>query len=129
MTEPTPNISTLLAALKQASAEEAAAKQRRIELEAQIAALYTNQLPEQGGSKTFTHEGVRFSVKQDYNFKADIAEIKTLPDACTLVRVKEEFDASAYKKMWQYNPAAAKAAAEFVTATPGKPSVKIEEEE
>ena len=123
------NLSQLLANLKKAFAEEATVKQRRIELEAQIADLYKNQLPEQGGSKTFEYGGFRFSVKQDYTFKADLEGIKTLPASATLIRVKEEFNAPAYKQIWKYNPIAAKAVAAFVTATPGKPSVKIEEEE
>ena len=129
MNAPPSNTSNLLADLKKAVAEEAAAKQRRIELEAQIADLYKTQLPEQGGSKTFKYEGVRFSVKQDYNFKADLEGIKTLPEASSLIKSKLEFDASVYKKLWQYNPTVAKAVAAFITATPGKPSVKIEEGE
>jgi len=127
MNEPT--ITPLLIDLKQAVAEEAAAKQRRIELEAQIADLYKNQLPEQGGSKTFEHGGIRFSVKQDYNFKANLPAIKTLPSAAQLIKTKEEFNTSAYKKLWEYNPTEAETVAAFVTATPGKPSVKIEEGE
>ena len=131
MMETIPNLSALLAGLKAASAEESAAKQRRIDIEARIAGLYKSQLPPNGGSKTFRHEGLRFEVTQDYNFKADFDGLEKLPAevVAQLVRNKKEFVASAYKKLWDFNVEAAKAAAAFVTATPGKPSVKIKEGE
>lgn len=123
------NLTQLLANLKAAFTEEAAVKQRRVELEAQIADRYKNKLPEQGGSKTFTHQGVKFTVKQEYVFKADFDGLRTFPEALNIIKTKEEFNASVYKQLWKYNPNAAKNIAAYITATLGKPSVKIEEGE
>jgi len=120
-----PTLSELLAALAAANEAENTAKERRTALEAEIAALHADKLPEKGGSKTFEHEGVRFEVKQDFTFKADLNGLRALDAAKHLIKTEEKFDASAYKKLWEFNPGSAAEAAAFVTMQPGKPSVKI----
>jgi len=119
------NLTELLAELVVTLEAERAARARRCELEAKIAAIHQSQMPVNGGSKSFVHNGVKFSVKQDYTFKADLDEIKKLPCASALVKTEEKFNASAYKKLWEFNKETAQVVAAFVVATPSKPAVTL----
>jgi hypothetical protein len=117
-----------LAWLAKVTEEEQTAKATRVSLEEEIAELYLGQLPEQGGSKTFTHEGVKFEVRRDFTFTADIEGIIGAGHSEDVLRVKTEFNASAYKSLCAEDPATAGRIAPFVSAKPGKASVKVKTE-
>ncbi len=117
----------LLERLMRISKLEREAKREREELELQIYERYKEELPAEGGAKTFEVDGVKFEVKTGYRFSADVEAIKGLPFGEKLLRTKVEFSDSQYKKLWEMNKDAAQAISEYVTATPSKPAVKVKE--
>jgi hypothetical protein len=106
---------------------EREAKRQREVLELAIAEAYKEQMPVEGGAKTFEVEGIKFEVKTGYRFSADVEAIKALPCAALVLKTKTEFSDSQYKKLWEMNKEAAQAISDFVTATPSKPAVKVKE--
>ncbi len=117
----------LLERLIRISGLEREAKREREELELQIYERYKEQLPAEGGAKTFEVDGVKFEVKTGYRFSADVEALKALPCASLVLKTKTEFSDSQYKKLWEMNKEAAQAISEYVTATPSKPAVKVKE--
>lgn len=120
-------IQELLERLMRISKLEREAKREREELELQIYERYKEEMPAEGGAKTFEVDGIKFEVKTGYRFSADVEAIKSLPFGEKLLRTKVEFVDSQYKKLWELNREEAEQASQFVTATPSKPAVKVKE--
>ena len=116
----------LLEKLAIAKRAEEEAKNNRVSLELAIHAIYAKELPEKGGTKTFTEGGFKFEIKSDFNFKTtEIDAVKSL--APQLIKTKEEISATEYKKLWDTQPTLATKISAYITATPSKPSVTIKE--
>lgn len=121
------NVVEHLKKLMEVSGTERQAKAQREQLEVAIADAMKEEMPAEGGTKTFECDGIRFEVKTGYRFSADIEAIKGLAFGEKLLKVKTEFSESAYRKLWEMNRAEAEQACPFVTATPSKPAVKVKE--
>lgn len=115
----------MLEKLETVSETERAAKAEREVIEAAIAEAMAAEMPAGGGSKSFERDGFKFEVKTGFRFQADLEEIEKTEHAATLVKTEKRFSDSAYRKLWEFNRAAAEAVARFVTVSPAKPSVKI----
>jgi hypothetical protein len=120
-------LKTMLEDLSRVTAVEQQAKETREGLEIEIALVMREHMPTEGGAKTFETDGFKFEVKTGYRFIADLDGIAKLPFGQKLIRTSSTFDATAYKRLWEFNRADAETASKFVTASPAKPSVKIKE--
>ena len=105
---------------------EAAAKARRIEIEAEISGHFEGETPEDG-SKTIEYAGVRLVIKREINYTADIGPMRdTCPGiARGIIRVKEELNKAELRKLMDTDPAAFALVSPFITSKPAKPYVRF----
>lgn len=111
---------------------EGQAKQDRIAIEEQIAAMVT--IPDDKQSVTVdAGDGLKVNVKTGINYKVDIEGMRSLvlpdgePDLLPLkfVPATWAFDKAAYEKLVADQPAVASRLAKYVTTTPAKVSVSL----
>jgi hypothetical protein len=114
----------MLIRLHAASIEEAAAKEKRVQLERAVAQAVADKMPAAGGTRTFTEGAVKFEVKTAFNLRTtDADKLEAL--GLGLVEVKKSLNEKAYKDLWDSDKDAALQASQFVVTSPAKPSVKI----
>ena len=115
------NIETLVAELYNAKKAEEQAKRARVEAEEAVAAALGG--PE-NGSRTFTTDTLKVTVKRGYNYKvSDMEAFKKAYPALVKTTVKDELDVKEYEAL-RLNCDASDVA-EFITATPKKVSVEL----
>lgn len=110
---------------------EDAAKQERIEVEEQIAALV--ETPENGSKTVDAGDGIKVTVKRGLSYKADVDAMRTLDipeDRLPLkfvppVPAGYAFDEKAYEKLQTADPGVFTKLAAIVTTTPRKVGVTI----
>ena len=120
-------INALLNVIATESAKEQSAKKARAAAELQIVQILNDELPADGGSKTFDRFGKKFEVQVGWNFKADIEAIAQLPFGHKVLDTKMVFSETNYKRLFETNADEAKQIVEFVACSPKKPAVKIKE--
>jgi hypothetical protein len=105
---------------------ENAAKTRRNEIENELAGLFEGETPEDG-SKTVERAGVRLFIRREVNYTADTEALKTnCPEtAQEIIRIKEEVNKTALKKLMGSDPAAFARVSPFITSKPAKPYVRL----
>lgn len=124
------SLNELAIGLYRAKRDESDAKKLRVAAELAIAALVT--IEGVSGSKTVdAGEGLKVTVKQGVNYKADVDAIRALDlgdDADLPVKCVPSsyvFDAKAYEVLRTDKPGVAAILAEHVVVTPSKPAVTI----
>ena len=127
--EPNP-LTGLACLLFDAKKAEGKAKEIRIKAELAIADLV--KIEGVSGSRTVdAGEGLKVTVKQGINYKADVDAIRAMTDIpegrlpVKLVPSSYAFDKKAYEALLKASPALAVKLAECVTTTASKPSVTI----
>lgn len=118
------NMQDKLARLHAAKIAEDAAREKRIALEEAIAEAYRDQIPPEGGTRTFTEGAIKFSVQCKFNLRCTDADALEAVDS-KLVAIKKTVNETAYKALWETNKDAALKASLYVIATPAKPRVTI----
>ena len=118
-------INELAGRLFDAKREEEEAKQARIYVEEQIAALV--ETPESGSKTVDAGNGLKLTVKRSLNYKADMDGIITLDGmvANLPIKTKREFDAKAYEEIREKSPKDFALLAKHVSVTPAKTSVTL----
>lgn len=115
-----------------AKGEEAAANQRRLEIEEQIVQAIK---PNKDGKSTFKLEnGLKICITLKTNFKADdMAALEALtadwPEKLQVVRIKKEINETKLKDLREYRADLWKNLAKHITSKAAKPYVQIETEE
>ncbi len=118
-------LSELVAAWRAAKAAEAAAQAERLRIEEAI----VNMVPRKDeGTVTVENVSVNFKVTRSVDTEALRQAWSALPaSAQSLFRWKAEIDTKAMRAAQEFAPDAYKAAAQFITAKPAKPSITIKE--
>lgn len=124
----TDQINTLLRMIAEESKIENAARSARAYAETQIAELLKDELPPNGGTKTFDGYAMKFEVAIGWNFKGDVEAIKALPFADKVLETKTTFNETKYKKLFGLNADEANQIGAHVVCSPKKPAVKIKED-
>jgi hypothetical protein len=115
-------IETLAVALYDAKKAEDAAKEARVALEEEIAALV--ETPE-NGSKTVTAGALKVTVKRGFSYKADVQAILGLGLADPPLKTKIELNEKAYEEIRESDPGLYARISKFVTVTPRKVAVML----
>lgn len=121
-------LATLAAAHVQAKADEDAARARRYEIEAQIVALLPGA---DEGTTTNKLDTVKVSVTRKMTRSVDTAALQErwslLPaQAQSIFKWSADIDTRKLRAAQDMAPDAYAAAAQFITAKPSKPGVKVE---
>jgi len=131
MSEANCSLEELVGKLFDAKRREEAAKDERIEVETAIASQIETAV---NGSKTVSAgNGMKITVKRAMSYKVDVERIRALKIPEDDLPIKYvpaipagwEFDAKLYEDILEDSPDVARELAQFVTATPRKPSVTV----
>ena len=120
------DLETLACSLAVAKREEAEAKNKRIEIEEQVAALI--ETPENGSKTVEAGPGLKVTVKRALSYKADIEKIRALDLQGLPIKLKPaewEFNEKEYERIREDNVELANLIGQHVTVTPRKTSVSI----
>ena len=124
-------LASLCVCLSTAKAEEAGAKEARIEVEQAIEEVIkeNDTLPNEG-QKTYKAEGVTVTIKRGYNFKANVGEIELLFQGASLPApikstTTKKLDEKGYRWFRENHPNLFSQIAMFVSATPAKTSITV----
>ena len=123
------NIDTIAAELEAAKIAEARATAARIDLESQLVALVGVR---DEGSQTHRGDAYKVTITGVINRRVDVAALDAVASAMPralfeqVFRYKPEVIAAGVRYLMNNEPEAYALAAQAITATPGKPGVKIE---
>lgn len=116
----------LLDELFKAQKAEAKAKEKRIQLEAEIEKLYQFE----GKSKTFNEEKFKVTIKKSVTVSLDqekyIAARPNIPEELRPEKIKFDLDSKGFEWLKENNQEIYKMVSDCVTEKDGKTSVKVE---
>lgn len=124
-----PSIDALSLALIDAKEEANAARDRVLQIEAEIVSIFGNE-----AEGTTNFEGSEFTLQTVGVLTRKIEDITRLRDALepsvfeSVVTYKPSLNVSALKKLAHMDPASYRAAARWISEKPAKTSVKIKEQ-